>query len=318
MRPESRRLAPSRLVASLLVVVALLASFATPRAQTAVDLVRQTVQTARQAIDSTTAAPRARRGPAPTEEAALLGTPEGYVTDAANVLDAEARATIEQYCTDVAQQLGTQIAVVTIPSAGTQGIDEYAVKLFEKWGIGNKQDEGLLILVAVNDRLMRIETGYGLEPALTAARCGRIIRNTIAPLFRQGDYGGGLLAGTVEAVKYVAAEKGVAAPMPSGAVPQAPEEPRVRHRGSSLGQIIFFIFIALLVLGSRGRRGGGGRGGGGGGGGLGNAWLALAVLNSLSGGGRGGSFGGGGGFSGGGFGGFGGGRSGGGGASGGW
>lgn len=320
MRQSSRRLAPSRILAFVLAFVLLAAAPGVPRAQTATRIVQQTVEAARQAAapDTTTGTARAPRPPAPTEEAPLLGTPTGYVTDAANILDETARGTLEQYCADVAKQLGTQIAIVTIPTAGSQGIDDYAVKLFEKWGVGNKQDEGLLILVAIDDRLMRLETGYGLEPSLNAARCGRIIRNTIGPLFRAGDYGGGLLAGTVEAVKYIAAEKGVAAPMPSGAVPQAPEERRARRSGGSgIAQLLFFIFIAILVLSSRGRRGGGGGGRGGGGGG--NAWLALAILSSLSNGGRGGgSFGGGGGFGGGGFGGFGGGRSGGGGASGGW
>ena len=319
MTHSMRRLAPSRGLVLLLIVVALGGGSRCAWAQART--LAQTLTQAQAQTQAPTPAPaRAPRPAAPTEVAALLGTPQGYVTDSANILDDAAEAALTEYCAQVAQQIGMQIAIVTVPTAGVQGIDDYAVKLFEKWGIGNKNDEGLLILVASDDRLIRLETGYGLEPALPAARSGRIIRNTIGPLFRQGDYGGGLLAGTVEAVKYVAAEKGVAAPLPSGDVPQARDDNRSRRRGSSVQKLFMLaLFILFVVLRSRGGGGGrGGRGGGGGGGGLGGLWWLLPFLGGGGGGGGFGDRGGGGGFGGGGFGGFGGGSSGGGGASGGW
>ena len=317
-----RRLAPSRSLVLLVLVVALAGGSRRvgAQAQTLAQTLSQAQAQSRAQVPAPVPVPvRAPRPAAPTAVAPLLGTPQGYVTDSANILDDAAEAALAEYCAQVAQQIGMQIAIVTIPTAGAQGIDDYAVKLFAKWGIGNKNDEGLLILVASDDRLMRLETGYGLEPALPAARSGRIIRNTIGPLFRQGDYGGGLLAGAVEAVKYVAAEKGVAAPVPSGAVPQAREDDRSRRRGSSAQKLfmlgLFIVFVLLRSLGGRGGRGGRG---GGGGGGLGGLWWLLPFIGGGGGGGGFGDRGGGGGFGGGGFGGFGGGSSGGGGASGGW
>jgi uncharacterized protein len=202
---------------------------------------------------------------------------------------------------------------VTIPTSGDETIEEYAVKLFEAWGIGDREkDEGLLLLVAVADRAVRFEVGYGLEGVLPDGRVGGIIRGQIIPRFRAGDFAGGMEDGLVEAARFVAESKGLPAPVPDG----APRQVARRGEDGNTNALVF-VLIGILVLaalfsgrGSRGRRRrsslpwwwfGGPWGGGGGG------WS--------SGGGFGG-FGGGGG--GGGFGGFGGGASGGGGATGRW
>jgi uncharacterized protein len=253
------------------------------------------------------AAPRVQNAVVAVDPAEL--TPQGYLTDVAGTLVAGDRAHIEAYLEKVEQTLGVQFAVVVVPTVKPASIDEFAVRLFEKWGVGGKaQDEGLLLCVAVEDREVRFETGYGLEGALPDGKLGGIIRAHIVPRFRAGDYAGGILDALVEAARIVAESKGVAAPVPDGVVGR-----RRPARPESANQLLVFllVIVAIAVLrsmraggrGGRGRRGGWGHGGG--------PWYG----GGFGGGGFGG-FGGGG--SGGGFGGFGGGASGGGGARGSW
>lgn len=243
---------------------------------------------------------RALAAPADTT-APDLGAARAYVTDDADILAPAEEARIERYLGKVDRELGVQFALVTVQTTAPQSIEEYAVRQFEKWGIGGaKEDEGLLLLVAFRDRKVRFEVGYGLEGVLPDGRVGGIIRGQITPGLRAGDPGGALLAGLVEAARFVAESKGLPPPLPD----DGPAPRTRRERGPSRLGLLFLIFIVFLVLASR--FGGGGRGG------------------RLRGGGPmmwGGGFGGGGfggGSSGGGFGGFGGGASGGGGATGSW
>jgi uncharacterized protein len=236
-------------------------------------------------------------------------TPTGYVTDVANVLDARERAAIESYLEQVDRALGSQFAVVIVPSVQPASIEEFSVKLYERWGVGDRErDQGLLLCVATVDRDVRFETGYGLEGALPDGKLGGIIRSRIVPRFRQGDYAGGILDAMVDAAAEVAESQGVAAPLP-GAGSRTPRAVTQRKLPSGLVLVIIFIVLAIAISssGSGGRR----RGGWGGGGG---PWYG----GGFGGGGFGGFGGFGGGGSGGGFGGFGGGSSGGGGASGSW
>jgi uncharacterized protein len=225
--------------------------------------------------------------------------PTGYVNDFAHVLDQSTVAQLTSICEQIDQKAHAQIAVVTINSLDGSDIDSYAVSLFKKWGIGSKAtDHGVLILLAVQDRKYRIEPGYGLEPILPDGKVGGFGREAV-PFLKQNDYGSALLLMTGRVADVIAQDAGVTISAARPPVPAVtPDAPR---RGVSLGTIVFFIIVGLVLLFTRfgrmllwmfllGGRGGGGYGGGGGG------------------------FGGGGG----GFGGFGGGGSGGGGASGGW
>ncbi|MFA4872604.1 MAG: YgcG family protein [Patescibacteria group bacterium] len=127
-------------------------------------------------------------------------TPAGFVTDTAQLLSADERTALETTLSTFKQQTGNEIAVVTIPSLEGESIEDYTVKLFERWGIGQKEkDNGILILVAKEDRAVRIEVGYGLEGALNDAKAGRIIRDIMAPAFQEGKYAGGL-QGAIEAI----------------------------------------------------------------------------------------------------------------------
>lgn len=124
------------------------------------------------------------------------GNPSGYVNDFANVIDAELQATLEQKLTSFETERSHEIVVVTIPTLGGDYIENYAVKLFEEWGIGKKDaDNGVLLLVAVEDREVRIEVGYGLEGALVDSEANIIIQERIIPYFKEGEYGLGISAG---------------------------------------------------------------------------------------------------------------------------
>jgi len=204
------------------------------------------------------------------------------------------------------------VVVVTVDTFAPYGsIEEFAVRLYEKAGIGQKgKDNGVLIVLAVKDRRARIEVGYDLEAFVTDGFAGETIRREMLPAFRDGRYGPGLLAGTTRIIQRVADRRGVTL----SEVPPAPKgNPSARL---SIGGLIL-IGIMLLIISRIGRHRRGPRGFRGPWGG--STWSGWhGGLGGFGGGfgGFGGGFGGGGG--GGGFGGFGGGRSGGGGASGGW
>lgn len=235
--------------------------------------------------------------------------PPRLVVDKAGVLSAEQRQILEDQLVALDDSTSNQICIVTLPTLEGGSIDDYAVNLFRSWGIGNKKtNNGVLILVAVNDRKIRIEVGYGLEGAIPDVTAKSIINNDLGPAFRQGNYYRGFVEATESLSKAAAGEY---------------KEPRARNQGkksTSLGEVIIFFVIIIVIVAIISRGGGGGRGGGmmsrRGSGDL----LTPFIIGSILGGGGGRSSGGGGwgGGGGGGFGGFGGGSSGGGGASGGW
>ena len=235
--------------------------------------------------------------------------PKGYVSDFANVVDAGTSAQIEQYCDRVKQATGVQMAVVTVDSTDGQPIADYANALFHKWGIGEKgKDNGVLLLLAANDRKSDVEVGYQLEAALPDAFALSVLRE-MRPSEKEGNYGQALMAGAAQIGQAVAQAKGVT--LDRQLTRRAP--PSDGRGGSSIPWPL--VIVGIVILLSLISRGGGGGG-----------FLTGMLLGNLLGGGSrsrgggdwgGGGFGGGGG-GGGGFGGFGGGGSGGGGASDSW
>jgi len=241
--------------------------------------------------------------------------PTGYVTDLAGILRPETKTQLEAMCTELEQKTGAQLAIVTVKSLDGNQIQPYANELFQKLGVGKKkQDNGVMLLVAPNDRRYWTEVGYGLEPAINDARAGDAGR-LMVPYFRQGDYSSGVAAAAGQLAKYIADEKGVTL---TGAPKLRQVTPR-KTSGGGLGGFWFLLIFGYLffrILRSA-TRNVSGRGGGGG---MLTGLLIGSVLGSMSGRSRGGWGGGGGGWGGGGggFGGFGGGSSGGGGAGGSW
>ena len=120
----------------------------------------------------------------------------GRVTDNADILSKETRRTITESLKAHEQKTGNQIAVLTIPSLEGDSIEEYAVAVFNSWKLGQKgKDNGILVVVAPNDRRMRIEVGYGLEGTLPDGLAGSIIRTLMTPQFKTGNYNDGIQSG---------------------------------------------------------------------------------------------------------------------------
>lgn len=274
---------------------------------------------------------------------APLPPPEGfykYVTDNANVIDPATKERLATILNRLKERADIEFAVVTVPTTGNEDIFEYSLKLARGWGIGSKQGEknGLLLVVAVNDRKWRVQVSRHLEGDLTDGLAGEIARQRLVPQFRQNNYGRGI-SDFVQAVIATLAEKrgfqleGIDQSYAYRAPAPRTRPTRAREAsGIGLGAccLIIVVVIILLSLAGKGRGGRGGRGGGGWGGG-GGSWLtSILVANAIGsaiGGGRhsssgwggGGGSGWGGGGGGGGFGGFGGGGDfGGGGAGGDW
>lgn len=247
---------------------------------------------------------------------AVWPRPAGPVADYAKVIDADHANRITALSRELLSKTGAALVVATLPNLGDQSVEEAAVNLYQAWGIGKKgEDRGVLILVAVAERRLRVEVGYGLEGVITDAAAGRVRDQDLVPHLKQNQYGAGLLAGAQGVARLIAANAGVEL---TGA-PQPQAQSRRRSSGWGLGGVFVGLLIFWLILRLARRGGGGGFGTGGPGGRGGGDLMTALLLGSLLGRGGGGHRGGGGGgfdSFGGGFGGFGGGMSGGGGASG--
>ena len=118
------------------------------------------------------------------------------VTDLTGTLTREQQAGLERMLQEFEARKGTQIAVLMVPTSAPEAIEQYALRVGEQWKIGRKKvDDGAILVVAKDDRALRIEVGYGLEGALNDATASRIIREVIVPRFREGDFYGGINAG---------------------------------------------------------------------------------------------------------------------------
>ena len=225
--------------------------------------------------------------------------PLRLVNDVAGILTPEQNQALENKLVAIDDTSSNQIVVVILNTLEGNPIEEYSNKLFRKWGIGDKKkNNGVLLLVAIADKKVRIEVGYGLEGALPDITSNSIIDNDIKPAFRAGAYFDGIDKATDDISKAAIGEYKI--------------KRAKRGNGKSNGWILIPIIIFILLAS---RRGGGGSNIGGSG--FSDIATGMLLGSLLGGNGRGGGFGGGG-DSGGGFGGFGGGSSGGGGASGGW
>src|SRR5580700_3591194 len=140
-------------------------------------------------------APRARRAAAAAVPVPPLGA---RVTDLTGTLTAEQQTALEQKLAAFEAAKGSQLAVLIVPTTQPEEIEQYSIRVVDQWKLGRKQvngqrvDDGALLLVAKNDRKVRIEVGYGLEGVLTDATTNRIIDETIGPDFRQGNFYGGI------------------------------------------------------------------------------------------------------------------------------
>ena len=161
------------------------------------------------------------------------------VTDLTGTLDAGQRAALEQKLADLEARKGSQIAVLVVESTRPETVEQYAVRVFERWKLGRKGvDDGVLLLVAKNDRQLHIEVGYGLEGAIPDAIAKRIIEQDIVPLFKQGNFNGGINAGTDRLGKLIEGES-------------MPPPKRSAAPGSGWSTETLFIGFVILAMASQ-------------------------------------------------------------------
>ena len=248
--------------------------------------------------------------------------PEGPVYDGADIISPATEAQLDQRLRAYNRETGRSLVIATVPRLGGAAVESYSIGLATAWGVGGaERDQGLLLLVAPNEKKIRIEVGYGLHPYFGGIMAGRVIRDEITPRFRAGDFDGGIVAG-IDAITAHLAKS----PEEAAAIEEAARAAEAQENGSEgfpfgvliWGGFLLFFFVLPMLGRVRGKRyHGRGRGAAGAVGEV-LLWTALnAAMNSGRGNG-GSSWGGGGGGGGGGFGGFGGGSFGGGGASGSW
>ncbi|MHC1788426.1 TPM domain-containing protein [Solidesulfovibrio sp.] len=160
---------------------------------------------------------------------------EGRVTDTAHLLSPAAAARLDAQLADFERTDSTQVVVLTIPSLAGEPLEDYAVKVAQAWGIGQKgTDNGVLLLVSKGDRKVRIEVGYGLEGRLTDALTGRIIDHAIVPAFKAGNFDAGIEAGVSGIIEGARGE--YAAP------------PETGHSSGHDDNAFFGLFILAMLL----------------------------------------------------------------------
>lgn len=224
---------------------------------------------------------------------AQFPAPQGHINDFAQVIDRQSYAELEVIADQLKKEQGIELAVVTIETTHPYDPTEYRTRLFEAWRIGGPEDSGLLILLALEERAIEVETGYGLEGALPDGKVGAYLDQAVSRYFAREDFGPGLSYLAQAFQKELAGEE------------FTPAEEKGRSESAGDWLIAFGIFLLIVVLMRRGRNYPPGCMGGGSGPRRGTVFVPMGIPRPPRGGFGGRS---------GGFGGFGGGRSGGGGA----
>ena len=180
----------------------------------------------------------------PAQDLAAVPELSAPVTDVTGTLTPDQVAALDAKLRAFEQQKGSQVAVLVVPTTQPEAIEQYSLRVVEAWRLGrSKVDDGALLIVALNDRKLRIEVGYGLEGALPDAIANRIIDEDIVPLFRRGDYYGGISTGVDRMLRVIEGE-----PLPEPEL----SPPSVDVPG--LFSLLPFLFIFALVGGSILRR----------------------------------------------------------------
>jgi len=177
----------------------------------------------------------------PAYTAAEIAVPplKARVTDLTATLTSDQRAALEQKLAALEARKGSQVAVLLVPTTLPETVEQYAIRVFDQWKLGRKgMDDGVLLLVAKNDRKLRIEVGYGLEGAIPDAIARRVMDEDIVPLFKRGNFYGGISAGTDRVSKLIEGES-----MPPPKHTTAP--------GSGWSTETFFIGFIILAMASQ-------------------------------------------------------------------
>jgi uncharacterized protein len=175
--------------------------------------------------------------------------PTSWITDAASALPAQARLEIDSFLETFSRAQGSQIFVLLVKSTAPEEIEQFSIRVVEQWKVGrHKIDDGVLLLVATEDRRVRIEVGYGLEGAIPDAKAKRIIEDFIVPKFRSGDLAGGIQAGVENLALLIKGEE-----LPKASKRGAPEDqafhPLLLMAGAMLTLILRTLFSLPVALG---------------------------------------------------------------------
>jgi uncharacterized protein len=166
----------------------------------------------------------------------------GRVVDLTGTLTSGDIATLDQKLKDLETRKGSQVAVLIVPTTQPETIEQYAIRVADAWKVGRKKiDDGALVVVAKNDRHLRVEVGYGLEGSLTDVTTKRIIDEVITPRFKGGDFAGGISAGIDRMIKVIDGE-----PLP------APEPPHWQDTGALDASDLFnpVVLFGLFIVGA--------------------------------------------------------------------
>lgn len=145
---------------------------------------------------------------------------QGYVNDFAGVIEPQLKLELTELTKDLEAKTGAELAVVTVKTLKGKDIKTYSNELFQQWKIGkSKEDNGVLLLMALQEKKVRIEVGYGLEGILPDGKCGRILDQRVLPFFRQADYGQGLYQGAQAIASEIYQEAGIVRQMGSSKLP---------------------------------------------------------------------------------------------------
>jgi len=175
------------------------------------------------------------------QEPVPVPPPKGRVTDLTGTLTADQVADLERSLAAFEARKGSQIAVLMVPTTKPEDIAQYAIRVADRWQVGRKKvDDGLIVVVAKDDHKLRIEVGYGLEGAIPDIVAKRVIRETIAPHFVQGDFYGGLKAGTEQLMRLVDGEK---LPPPAARGTGGP------GAGADLQSLFVILLVVIVVVG---------------------------------------------------------------------
>jgi uncharacterized protein len=159
------------------------------------------------------------------------------ITDLTQTLTPDQQSQLEAKLAAFEQQKGSQIAVLIVPSTKPEEIEQYSIRVADAWKLGRaKPDDGVLLLVAKDDRKMRIEVGYGLEGAIPDLIAKRIISEIMAPSFRQGDYYGGINNALEQVIKLISGE-------------QLPAPAQSKPSGGKLMDMLYVVLIGAFVVG---------------------------------------------------------------------
>jgi uncharacterized protein len=169
------------------------------------------------------------------------------VTDLTGTLGAQQRAALEQKLEAFEKRKGSQIAVLVVPTTAPEEIEQYSIRVVDEWKLGRKGiDDGALLLVAKDDRRLRIEVGRGLEGVIPDIAANRIVADTITPYFRSGDFYGGIDAGVTRLIALADGE-----PLPA---PKQDWHGEPRATGRGIGNLFPMLLFAAIVLGGFLRR----------------------------------------------------------------